>query len=58
MPFPRGVRFDDQNIWIERLDRLFDEVEDLEGRIQAQYSTIQRFKDNLIRSVFDGRLES
>ena len=27
MPVPRGVRLDDQNIWIERLDRLFGEVE-------------------------------
>jgi type I restriction enzyme S subunit len=58
MPFPRGASLDDQRKWADRLDRLFDEVESLEQRIRDQYSAIRSFKDNLIRSAFDGRLES
>jgi len=57
MPFPRGVTLGEQQAWVDRLDRLFDEVETLERKIRDQYSAIQAFKDNLIRSAFDGRLD-
>jgi type I restriction enzyme S subunit len=57
MPFPRDAALDVQRTWVERLDRLFDEVEYLEREIREQYSAIQSFKDNLIRAAFDGRLE-
>ena len=58
MPFPRIVPLEDQNIWVERLDRLFVEVEDLERKIRNQYSAIQNFKHNLIHSAFCGRFGS
>jgi type I restriction enzyme, S subunit len=57
MPYPRNVGLDDQRRWVARLDRLFDEVEELERRIREQYSAIQAFKENLICAAFDGRLE-
>lgn len=56
MPFPPNVNLDVQRAWVERLDRLFEEVEELERRIREQYAAIQGFKDNLIRAAFDGRI--
>jgi type I restriction enzyme S subunit len=56
MPFPREVSLSVQRQWIARLNRLFDDVENLEATIREQYVRIARFKEIVVSAAFDGRL--
>jgi restriction endonuclease S subunit len=56
MPFPQNVSFAEQSRWVQRLDRLFNEVENLERVIRDQYISIGRFKMNALQAAFEGRI--
>lgn len=56
MPFPKQISLRDQRQWVDRLDKLFNEVEQIEQLIRQQYEEVCQYKDIVLNAAFSGAL--